>query len=403
MHRVFGGAQAASKEAPFLELFEAHKRQAKGLLATVQKRQSELTAFIPLLSVLSGDLDYISTLRTSRWEELFLLYLTCVVGVTEDYRQAVDLVTGSFPGFQRADQLALDLIKTQEVHGCVQTLSADYPLYFVAHLVELFVNAYLLTNEPLEVFDGLSYSETYYSLYVHSLIHDTQVDFRVPCDYVISAIGTLPGAELLIETCMTSRLDFQEVALMIDFCLNQRELGLEDCLENVLKFAIRKRLHHGSALEVVPWLVHTQSKALREEANQAIVRYIRSVGVEQAYAEVRNLPERLVKDSFPLTFLCDYVHFLQLLAGGQVPPAAQLLIEFLIHRTAPKEFWPRIFLDAVPIFESANGQFTYHHFIALLDAFDDVTNPSLAKSSELGPEQVMSISRLLCQSALRTE
>lgn len=403
MHRVFGAAQAASKEAQFLELFEAHKRQSKGLLATAQKRQAELQPFIPLLSILSGDLDAIRRVRTAHWEELLLLYLTCVVGVTEDYREAVDLVVRAFPGFQRSDQLALELIRTQEVHGCVQTLSVDYPLYFVAHLVELFVNAYMLTNEPLDVFDGLSYSETYYSLYVHSLIHDTHVDFRVPCDYVTSAIGNLPGAQLLLETCMISRLDVQDVAIMIDFCLSQSELGLEDCLENVLKFAIRKRLHHGSALDVVPWLVHTQSKSLREEANKAIVRYILAVGVDQAFLEVRNLPERLVKDSFPLTFLCDYVHFLQLLANKQIPAAAQLLIEFLIHKTAPKEFWPRIFLDAMPIFESASGQFTYHHFIALLDAFDDVTNPNLTKSQELGTEQVMTVSRLLCQSALRTE
>ena len=369
-----------------------------------QRRQSDYQEYVSLLKVLSGDFDYITSLRgNDHWEEMMLVYLTCVVGVTSDYREAVDRIVRVFPGFQKEDQMALELIRTQEVHRYVQVISTEYPLYFVSHLVELFVNAYLLTNEALVEFDGLSYSEAYYSLYVQSLVHDTRVRFHIPCDYILSAIGGLPGVQFLIEACMTSRLDTENVSTMIDFCLRQPDLGLEDCLENVLRFAIRKRLHHGCPLEVVPWLVHSQSKSVREEANQAIIRYILAVGVEQAYSEIGRIPENLIKDSFPLTFLCDYVQFLELLKGQKVPAAAQLLIEFLIHKTAPKEFWPRIFVDARPIFESKAGQFSYHHFVALLDAFDDVTNPSIAKTSELAPEEVMAISRLLCQSALRAE
>jgi hypothetical protein len=83
--------------------------------------------------------------------------------------------------------------------------------------------------------------------------------------------------------------------------------------------------------------------------------------------------------SATVRFLTLFSGFRSDIAQGNLDDAATLMVQFIVSKIAPREFWPTILEESFPIFEANDIAIKYETMTSILSAVDQIANPNYGK------------------------
>jgi hypothetical protein len=397
--RIFGSSKAGSNESAFLHAFEGVKRESKRLLIRFDEGNfRELEDLRTLIEILAGKTE--SFMRVSpTWIELILLFFMFDQGVPFNYDPIIYSIAQGKYDLQEFDKILQYIICTDNMHLAVQKCLELFPLYFTVHIIELLLMLHRLPLEIQPELDNLNYAEFYYLKYILSLIHDKQISFQIPCDYLLETQGAQPNLSQLLEYAMTVRLDEDNIQDMVKYC-NARSLpDMTDCLYKILTHSA---LHSNSLLKAMIYSSKVTQPELRHKVELALISKTLNIGIESMMENfIKFLPKEVATQSMVVNFFIRYSDYKNAIYSHDFENAGGILLEFVKNKSAPDEFWGRLLKDSIPILLQSSIVYKWEDMLLLLECLENASNRH-SQYKSITDREAQFVSQALSTASLRS-
>ena len=303
--RIFGSSKAGSNESAFLHAFEGVKRESKRLLIRFDEGNfKDLEDLRTLIEILAGKTE--SFMKVSpTWIELILLFFMFDQGVPFNYDPIIYSINQGKYDLQEFDKILQYIICTDNMHLAVQKCLEFFPLYFTVHIIELLLMLHRLPLETQPELDNLNYAEFYYLKYILSLIHNQQISFQIPCDYLLETQGAQANLSQLLEYAMIVRLNEDNIQDMVNYC-NAR--SLPEMTDSLYKILTHSALHSNSLIKAMIYSSKVTQPELRHKVELALISKTLIIGIDNMMQNYINfLPEQVATHSMVVNFFMRYI------------------------------------------------------------------------------------------------
>lgn len=357
-----------------------------------------------LCKLLCGTMETYEQLRelSETWYHLMisrLLFTNPRVKVTDLHHLALVYVD-LYGGLSVTDELDRILLAALELNVLeVVKQSSQYfdSWWFAAHLADL-----LHHTEMLPIGDGgeVCLREFLISEYASSLVsHVSMWEFAVDYFDHCSTFG-----KQKLEVCL------ERVPLTTEWTANRilciaLQRDLHTLARTTCKVMGKRALRNNRLGVALSWALKSKDSAfVTYLADEFLLEYGRH-GRFHSLALLDNLgPSMLVSDR--LAFLCKYREFHQLYTNKNFHHAANILVQLLTSKLAPKSFWKPLLLDSLPLLESDEVIFDTEQTYELLRCLEElphVSSDETASETEKTWEQLIrfALSRNLARTFTR--
>jgi hypothetical protein len=260
----------------------------------------------------------------------------------------------------------------------------------------------MLHRLPLEIqpeLDNLNYAEFYYLKYILSLIHDKQISFQIPCDYLLETQGAQPNLSQLLEYAMTVRLDEDNIQDMVKYC-NARSLpDMTDCLYKILTHSA---LHSNSLLKAMIYSSKVTQPEIRHKVELALISKTLNIGIESMMENfIKFLPKEVATQSMVVNFFIRYSDYKNAIYSHDFENAGGILLEFVKNKSAPDEFWGRLLKDSIPILLQSSIVYKWEDMLLLLECLENASNRH-SQYKSITDREAQFVSQALSTASLRS-
>lgn len=272
----------------------------------------------------------------------------------------------------------LDIYKV--IKECSEHLSN---WWLSAHLTDLLYHCGLVTQRSLNF--GTNLRESLLVEYAISLASHESL-WLVVADYLYACPENgLNYLNLFIERIpLTSEKKASKVLRLCE------KMGLIDLAQTICRQMAVRALKQNRLGCALTWSLRSNNNSFTVYISNKLLKEYSQTG-EFAHVDLLDYLGTSVLASDRLTFLGKYREFHKLLEKNEIREAAELLLNLLISKMAPMDFWPILFDNAIPLLEG--DEIIYNSkdtskFLALLNMLDQNKATVFCNATELAMEKM---------------